>query len=74
MKLLNVAVLSTFVLVGLYLGAYSLLYKLKVKEAQRETSILTPPKLFQFLNSVIIISFSTSLACVIFILIEIVKK
>lgn len=70
MKLISLLLLSTLVIVGLYLGIYSLLYKQKVTEAQRETSILTPPKLLQMLNTVIFISFISSLVSLIFILYE----
>jgi Ca2+/Na+ antiporter len=70
MKLLSVLVLSAFILVGLFLGIYCLLYKQKVKEAQRETNIITPAKLFQFLNGVIIVSFLSSVVSLIFLLFE----
>ena len=70
MKVINLLILSTFILVGLYLGIYSLLYKQKVKEAQNETSILTPPRLFHFLDASIILSFLSTSLCILILLYE----
>lgn len=56
MKSVTILLLSLFLIIGMYLAVYSMLYMRKVKEAQNETSIETPKKIFQFLQIGIISS------------------